>query len=33
VPLVASHHNDPALLAGEEMLAVVTSFLDEWLAE
>jgi hypothetical protein len=32
VPLDASHHNDPALLAGEEMLAAVTSFLDEWLA-
>ena len=32
VPLVASHHNDPALLAGEEMLAAVTSFLGEWLA-
>jgi fermentation-respiration switch protein FrsA (DUF1100 family) len=31
VPLVASHHNDPALFAGEEMLAAVTSFLDEWL--
>jgi uncharacterized protein len=32
VPISASHHNDPALLAGEEMLAAVTSFLDEWLA-
>jgi len=32
VSLDASHHNDPALLAGEEMLAAVTSFLDEWLA-
>ena len=32
VPLDASHHNDPALLAGEEMLAAVSSFLDEWLA-
>lgn len=31
VPLTASHHNDPALLAGEEMIAAVTSFLDEWL--
>jgi uncharacterized protein len=29
VPLDASHHNDPALLAGEEMLAAVSSFLDE----
>jgi fermentation-respiration switch protein FrsA (DUF1100 family) len=33
VALDASHHNDAALLAGEEMLAAVTSFLDEWLAE
>ncbi len=32
VLLPASHHNDPALLAGEEMLAAVTSFLDECLA-
>jgi uncharacterized protein len=32
VPLSASHHNDVALLAGEEMLAAVTAFLDEWLA-
>jgi fermentation-respiration switch protein FrsA (DUF1100 family) len=32
VPLMASHHNDPALFTGEEMLAAVTSFLDEWLA-
>ncbi|MEX1170788.1 MAG: hypothetical protein WEE50_11655, partial [Chloroflexota bacterium] len=31
VPLAASHHNDPALLAGEEMLAAVTSFLDDGL--
>jgi len=31
VPLFASHHNDPALLAGDELLATVTSFLDEWL--
>jgi uncharacterized protein len=31
VPLVASHHNDPALFAGDEMLAAVTSFLDTWL--
>jgi uncharacterized protein len=30
--LTASHHNDPALLAGEEMVGAVTSFLDEWLA-
>lgn len=33
VPLDAGHHNDPALLAGDEMLAAVTSFLDEWLAD
>ena len=32
VPLDASHHNDPALLAGEEMIGAVTSFLDEWVA-
>jgi uncharacterized protein len=32
VPLDAGHHNDPALLAGDEMLAAVSSFLDEWLA-
>jgi uncharacterized protein len=32
VPLHASHHNDPALLAGDEMLAVVSEFLEEWLA-
>ena len=32
VPLDASHHNDPSLLAGEDMLGAVTSFLDEWLA-
>ena len=33
VPLAASHHNDPALFSGDEMLAAVTTFLDEWLAE
>jgi fermentation-respiration switch protein FrsA (DUF1100 family) len=33
VPLDASHHNDPALLAGEEMLGAITVFLDEWLAD
>jgi fermentation-respiration switch protein FrsA (DUF1100 family) len=33
VPLIASHHNDPALFTGDEMLAAVTSFLNEWLAE
>jgi uncharacterized protein len=32
VPLDAGHHNDPALLAGDEMLAAVSSFLNEWLA-
>ncbi len=32
VPLSASHHNDPALLAGDEMLDTVTSFLGEWMA-
>ena len=32
VALDASHHNDPALLAGEELLAAVTAFLDESLA-
>jgi uncharacterized protein len=32
VPLTASHHNDPALLTGAEMLTAVTAFLDEWLA-
>lgn len=31
VPLSASHHNDPAMLAGEELLAAVSSFLEEWL--
>jgi hypothetical protein len=29
--LAAAHHNDPALLAGDELLAEVTSFLDEWM--
>ena len=32
VPLAASHHNDPALFAGEELVGAITSFLDEWLA-
>jgi uncharacterized protein len=32
VALSASHHNDLALLAGEDMLAAVTSFFDEYLA-
>jgi fermentation-respiration switch protein FrsA (DUF1100 family) len=30
VTVTAAHHNDPALLAGEELLAVVVGFLDEW---
>jgi fermentation-respiration switch protein FrsA (DUF1100 family) len=32
VLLTAAHHNDPALLAGEELLGAVTVFLEEWLA-
>jgi fermentation-respiration switch protein FrsA (DUF1100 family) len=32
VPLAAAHHNDPALLAGEELVAEVTVFLEDWLA-
>jgi fermentation-respiration switch protein FrsA (DUF1100 family) len=31
--LDASHHNDPALLAGEEMLGAITLFLDESLTD
>jgi fermentation-respiration switch protein FrsA (DUF1100 family) len=31
VALDANHHNDPALLAGDEMLAEISAFLDEWL--
>jgi fermentation-respiration switch protein FrsA (DUF1100 family) len=31
VPLTAAHHNDPALLAGEELVNAVTAFLEEWL--
>jgi hypothetical protein len=31
VPLTAAHHNDPALLAGDELLGAVTAFLEEWL--
>ncbi len=31
VTLAAAHHNDPAMLAGEELLTAVASFLDEWL--
>jgi len=30
VTVIGAHHNDPALLAGEELLAVVVGFLDEW---
>jgi uncharacterized protein len=29
--LSAGHHNDPSLLAGEELLAEVAAFLDQWL--
>lgn len=32
VALDAAHHNDPALLDGEELLSELASFLDEWLA-
>jgi uncharacterized protein len=31
VELAAAHHNDEALLAGDELLAELTAFLDEWL--
>lgn len=31
VEVAAAHHNDEALLAGEELLAEVSAFLDEWL--
>lgn len=31
VEVAAAHHNDEALLAGEEMLTQVSAFLDEWL--
>jgi fermentation-respiration switch protein FrsA (DUF1100 family) len=31
VPLTAAHHNDPALLAGEELVGAMTAFLEEWL--
>lgn len=30
VALAAAHHNDPALLDGDELLREVTTFLDEW---
>ncbi len=30
VQLSAEHHNDPALLAGDELLAEVGAFLDQW---
>jgi fermentation-respiration switch protein FrsA (DUF1100 family) len=30
VTVTAAHHNDPALLAGEELVAEVVGFLDEW---
>ena len=31
VEVAAAHHNDEALLAGEELLAELSAFLDEWL--
>jgi fermentation-respiration switch protein FrsA (DUF1100 family) len=31
VPLTAAHHNDPALLAGEDLVGAMTTFLEEWL--
>jgi hypothetical protein len=30
VALSAAHHNDPAMLTGDELLAEVSTFLDEW---
>lgn len=33
VAVPAAHHNDPALLDGEEMIAEVAAFLGEWLGE
>jgi hypothetical protein len=30
VALSAAHHNDPAMLTGDELLAEVATFLDEW---
>ena len=30
VAVSGAHHNDPALLAGEELVAEVVGFLDEW---
>lgn len=32
VNLTGAHHNDPALFAGDELLAEVEAFLGEWLA-
>ena len=32
VAVTGAHHNDPALLAGEELVAEVVGFLDEWVA-
>jgi hypothetical protein len=29
--LAAAHHNDPALLAGDELLTEVDTFLHEWM--
>ena len=31
--LSAAHHNDPALLAGPELLAELSAFLDEWIGD
>jgi fermentation-respiration switch protein FrsA (DUF1100 family) len=33
VALTATHHNDPALIAGEELVAEVTQFLNEDLTD
>jgi fermentation-respiration switch protein FrsA (DUF1100 family) len=33
VPLTAAHHNDAALLAGEELVGAMTAFLEEWLTQ
>lgn len=32
VAVTGAHHNDPALLAGEELIAEVVGFLDTWVA-
>ena len=33
VAVTGAHHNDPALLAGEDMVAEVVGFLDEWVGQ